>query len=431
MRLFFIVCCFCTLVASCASVKTRKTIREVKALEQQFQDHVGFMLYDPAERKVLSEYNSDKYFTPASNTKIFTLFASLKLIPDTIPAFYYEERGDSVIFWGSGDPSLLYNLLPQHSGLEYLKNSDKKLYFSYSNFNEEHFGPGWAWDDYAYSFSVERSALPLYGNRLTISKKSNSPFLEIGQPFFKSYFSLRDSITSSSIISRTWQKNAFAYFPNISSDSFEEEIPFTTTPRLVANLLSDTLSKKVGLIDMPITDDRITYPGVGVDSVYKLLMQDSDNFIAEQLLLVCSGLLNGQLETTVAIDHMKENYFKKMPDAPVWYDGSGLSRYNLFTPRSVVWLWDQLKNEIPQERLFSLLAVGGVSGTLKKYYSAETPYIFGKTGTLSNNHSLSGFLITKKGKLLIFSLMNNNFPDKSTPVKRAMEKVLWNIHLNY
>ncbi|MEL7004243.1 MAG: D-alanyl-D-alanine carboxypeptidase [Bacteroidota bacterium] len=431
MRSIFLVSIISTLAISCVSTKARKTIQEVKSLEEKFQDHVGFMLYDPFEDKVLSEYHSDKYFTPASNTKIFTLFTSLKIIGDTIPAFYYEENGDSLIFWGSGDPSLLYDLLPQHTGFNFLKSSDKELYFSNANFNEEHFGPGWAWDDYSYSFSVEISSLPIYGNRLTIGKKPNTPFLEIGQSFFKPYFSLGDSITSSSLISRDWQNNAFNYFPSTASDSFEEEIPFTTNTRLIASLLSDTLSREVHLINRPITDKRLIYPGIEVDSLYKLLMQDSDNFIAEQLLLMCSGLLTGELKTSDAIDYVKENYFKEIPDSPVWYDGSGLSRYNLFTPRSVVWLWDQLRKEVPQERLFSLLAVGGVSGTLEKYYSAKEPYVFGKTGTLSNNHSLSGFLITKKGKLLIFSLMNNNFPDKSAPVKRAMEKVLWNIHLNY
>lgn len=419
------------LTLSCASINSTRTIKDVKALEDKFQDHVGFMLYDPFEKKVITAYNSDRYFTPASNTKIFTLYASLNIIPDTIPAFYYLEKNDSLILWGSGDPSLLYNKLPQHDGIEFLKSIDKKLYFSNANFKEEHFGPGWAWDDYEYSFSVERSGLTLYGNRLTISKKTKGPFLSINQPYFKPYFSLGDSVSTSSIISRDWAKNDFSYFPNVLSDTFEEDIPFTTDPKLLANLLSDTLSREVKLLHQPIDERALAYGGIVADSAYKAMMQESDNFVSEQLLLVCSGVINKNLNTASIIEYVTKNHLEGMPDKPVWIDGSGLSRYNLFTPRSIVWLWDQLRLQVPQDRLFSLLAAGGESGTLKDYYKAENPYIFGKTGTLSNNHCLSGFLITKKGKLLIFSLMNNNYPDRSSPVKHAMEEILRNVHLNY
>ena len=75
----------------------------------------------------------------------------------------------------------------------------------------------------------------------------------------------------------------------------------------------------------------------------------------------------------------------------------------------------------------TLLPIGGVDGTIKNWYAPdedEAPYVFAKTGTLSNNHSLSGFVKTKKGKLLTFSFMNNNYSGSSSEVKFEMEKVL-------
>src|SRR5690606_39863376 len=89
--------------------------------------------------------------------------------------------------------------------------------------------------------------------------------------------------------------------------------------------------------------------------LYKVMMQDSDNFIAEQLLLSCAGVLSDTLAPEIAIDYMKANFLSDLPDEPIWIDGSGLSRYNLFTPRSIVMLWDKILESVPRQRLFRLL----------------------------------------------------------------------------
>ncbi|MEQ9412878.1 MAG: D-alanyl-D-alanine carboxypeptidase, partial [Cyclobacteriaceae bacterium] len=137
------------------------------------------------------------------------------------------------------------------------------------------------------------------------------------------------------------------------------------------------------------------------------------------------------LKTDIAIEYVKSKFLFDLPDEPQWVDGSGLSRYNLFTPRSIVKLWEKILVLVPQERLFQLLAIGGEAGTIKNYYKATPAYIYGKTGTLSNNHCLSGYLITKKGKLLIFSFMNNNYTASSNDIKKDMESVLLEIHERY
>jgi serine-type D-Ala-D-Ala carboxypeptidase/endopeptidase (penicillin-binding protein 4) len=59
------------------------------------------------------------------------------------------------------------------------------------------------------------------------------------------------------------------------------------------------------------------------------------------------------------------------------------------------------------------------------------PYIYGKTGSLSNNHCLSGYLITKKGKTLIFSLMSNNFVVSGNELRKQMEVILKMVYEKY
>ena len=55
------------------------------------------------------------------------------------------------------------------------------------------------------------------------------------------------------------------------------------------------------------------------------------------------------------------------------------------------------------ERIKMILPTGG-TGTLANYYKADSSYIYAKTGTLSGVVAISGYLYTKKNKLLIFSV---------------------------
>lgn len=414
---------------SCASLNNkRQIVKSLEAFEAKNQHHSGLVLFDVKTGEYLMDYHGSKYFTPASNTKIFTLFAATKILGDSIPGLYYLESGDSLIFWGSGDPSLLNESLPKSSVFKFLKNTEKELYFSSANYYDEHFGPGWAWDDYLYTFSSEKSPMPVYGNTFTVSKARQQSHLTIEQPYFKRYFWLGDTIKTENYIARDIGSNNTFYFPSSANKEFKEQVPFHYSDFILTAALSDTLHRKVTLINKNLPDDYHTIYSIPSDSAYKVMMQESDNSIAEQLMLVCSGVITDSLETEKAIDYVIKNHLTGIPDEPVWIDGSGLSRYNLFTPRSLVWLWYELYKNIPSEQLMPLLSTGGQSGTLKNYYKSDHPYIFGKTGTLSNNHNMSGFLRTKKGKLYIFAFMNNNYPAKAAVIKKEMEQILLEIH---
>ena len=73
------------------------------------------------------------------------------------------------------------------------------------------------------------------------------------------------------------------------------------------------------------------------------------------------------------------------------------------------------------ERIKTILPTGN-EGTLENYYKSEEGFIFAKTGTLSGVVALSGFIYTKKNKMLIFSILVNNHQASATQVRRAMEK---------
>src|SRR6185369_4346377 len=117
--------------------------KEISNNENVLQDHLGFYLVDLASNKTLIDFNGAKYFTPASNTKIFTFYTSLRMIGDSVASLTYFQRGDSLIFQGLGDPSFLYkNVFDNRKVYEFLKNHPSKLFYSGKNFHTESLGPG-------------------------------------------------------------------------------------------------------------------------------------------------------------------------------------------------------------------------------------------------------------------------------------------------
>ncbi len=424
----FFISAFILLAASCSP--RMKIYKELTESEEAFQDHIGLMVYNPGSRKTLIDFNSAKYFTPASNTKIFTFFTGLQLLEDSIPALRYIEKGDSLIFWGTGDPSFLYPEVYQNRAVyDFLKEQPRSLYFSAANFYQPHFGPGWAWDDYYYSYSPERSSFPIYGNCMVLTDSVENTVLA-SPPFFQRYITVVDAKETEKNVERGIADNSITYFRG-ATEGFLETIPFHTSGQLIADLLTDTLKRKVSLVDdVQPPGTKLLY-SLPADSLYKVMMQQSDNFLAEQLLQLCAGMISDSLHSEIAIEAVKKNFLFDLPDEPQWVDGSGLSRYNLFTPRSIVRLWEKILALVPRDRLFQMLAIGGKAGTIKNNYQAEVPYIFGKTGTLSNNHCLSGYLVTKSNELLIFSFMNNNHTAPAREVRSNMESILYSIHERY
>ena len=405
-------------------------VKSLRETELRFQDHTGFALYDPTSQKNLIEFNSGNYFTPASNTKIFTFYTSLQLLGDSIASLKYIQQNDSLIFWGMGDPSFLYNQVFQSGKtLDFLKVRKEKLFISAANFKALPLGDGWAWDDYSYSYSPERSPFPLYGNLITV-KKDFLQSLKAIPIYFSNFITHSNEVRKEEEIIREFTSNQLIHHPGKKQNN-EWYIPYHYSSELVATLLSDTLKKNVTVIDRPVPPKAKLIRSTPLDSLLKTMMVDSDNFIAEQLLLQCAAVVSDTLKTEIAIRYAIKNLLNDLPDKLQWVDGSGLSRFNLFTPRSIVKLWDKIYSTVPRERLFKLLAVGGKSGTIKNWYKAEPPYIYAKTGSLSNNHCLSGFLITKKGKTLIFSMMSNNFVSSSTELRREMEKILKMVYEKY
>src|SRR4030095_11341506 len=128
--------------------------------------HIGICIYDPSKNKWLYNYQSNKYFTPASNTKIMTCYASMKYLGDSLIGLRYMEQDDTIKIIPGGDPTLLHPDFMQQPVLSFLSQFDstKIIQIDDNNFQDNAWGSGWSWDDYMEDYMVERSLLPIYGN---------------------------------------------------------------------------------------------------------------------------------------------------------------------------------------------------------------------------------------------------------------------------
>lgn len=404
-----------------AQIKQENYLALEKALgtESFFNGHLtGFMLYDLDSQHVEFEKSSHLRFIPASTTKLFTLFASLIILQDSTQTFRWVGSGDTLKIWGSGDPSWKYKNFVQPDFEQFLKNHSI-IQFSDANQVSPALGYGWQWDDYYYDYSAERSPLPIYGNLIQVRKNGNQ--LQINPPYFQNQLFRTSKPVKE--VERDVHSNRFYYNPSTFLGR-EEFIPFMSTSEAFVELAEAETGKDWIYTSEALPENHRLWRGAPLPPILKEMMLESDNFLAEQLLLMVSDRLFQTLDTERAIEYLLKTHLNDLPDQPKWVDGSGLSRHNLFTPRSMITLLEKLYRLLPEKELMEYLATGGKTGTLKNSFQAAEPYIFAKTGSMSNNYSIVGLVKTKSGKTYAFAFMNSNFPYPSSTVRKEVEKVM-------
>jgi D-alanyl-D-alanine carboxypeptidase/D-alanyl-D-alanine-endopeptidase (penicillin-binding protein 4) len=405
--------------------------------------HVGISIYEPASNRYWYDFQSEKYFVPASNTKIITCYAGMKYLGDSLPGLSYTETNNDVYLLPTGDPSLLHPDYPYQPVVAFLKNNSKSISILPSNWKEEALGAGWSWDDYNGSYMVERSALPVYGNCIKfvqthtveqqddLGDKSSISIYTDPEINWKLNF---NTDTSSKIFSvkRNRNENIFTVTEGTEKEK-AQYVPFVTNGLQSAiELLKDSIGKeiKIAAAIPPPNTVYHTIKSQPCDSLFKPMMYRSDNFFAEQTLLMVSNKLLGVMNDEKIIDSLLQTELRGFPQKPNWVDGSGLSRYNQFSPRDFVWILNNMKNEFGWKRIAAIFPAGN-QGTLTNYYVSDSSFINAKTGSLSGVIALSGYLHTRKNKTLIFSVLVNNHASSGRNVRRAVEKFIQSIIAAY
>ena len=431
--LFITTLCFHTLTAQI----TQKQINVFLNDTAVRSGHVGISIYEPATKKYLYNYNADKNFTPSSNVKLFTMYAGMKYLGDSLVGLIIFEDSTDIILIPTGDPTLLHASFSNQPIVKYLQIKNKRIWATNNNFKSNKYGEGWSWNDYSDYYMPERTALPIYGNVVLFSGTKNqiqqTPIVAINN-LKNDTHSNNGAIGYISEVRRSELTNSFSLQID-GSKSTLVEVPFITSDDLAAKLLADTIYKKIVPANNVMPEGlcrnakKFKIHSQPTDSLLRPMMHNSDNFFAEQTLLMVSNEKLGYMSDEKIIDTLLKTDFKDLPTKPRWVDGSGLSRYNIFSPKDFIFLLDKMKNEFGMDRIKNILPTAG-QGTLKGYYENLSGLIYAKTGSMSNNVSLSGFLYTKKNKMLIFSIQINAYNGTGRAGRRAIEKMLQQIREN-
>jgi serine-type D-Ala-D-Ala carboxypeptidase/endopeptidase (penicillin-binding protein 4) len=432
----------------------------------------GIQILDPSASKVLLEVNPDKTFLPASVLKVITTSTALeKLGPDFRHRTSVYSNGvvDSdgtatgdLILVGRGDPNLTdpYNELLEKPAFQTLaedlhaagiRKVRGDIIGDDSFFKSQNANKAWTTSDLTSAYGAPITALSINNNvmwvhvRPTAVKKAATASLEPRN----SYFQIRNlAITGS----RRARKTINVHFvPGTNrivisgtlplNKDFSQYVVINRPAEVAAAMLKDELQKAGITVNGHISAIHEGDASSNERSEWKLLAEHkapplisalqiinkrSQNLHAEMLLRTLGAEFKGEGTDEAGLQVVKEFIVEAGIDSEKikLNDGCGLSRENLITPRFQTSLLEFLSKRPYFDLFYNTLSVGGTDGTLRNRFSASEVKgsIHAKTGTLNGVNTLSGYMTTKSGRNLVFSIFANKVRT-SARVKKTIDEI--------
>ena len=246
--------------------------------------------------------------------------------------------------------------------------------------------------------------MPIYGNVIQIVKLSNDS-IEVSPDIFKMTLNMEQKEK----VSRDNKENNFFINPSLIKLGDTIYHPFITSRKNTINLLKKYFNTSVSFDEEGLKNHKTWNSNVKA-KIYSAVLKDSDNLISESLAANISLRYND----TISVEKGLKKTLDNLEDNKIQlYDGSGLSRYNLIQPSSIVSSLEKINYYYDFEKIKEIFPTN--------YIITDTePFVWGKTGALKNNHNYSGYLTTDKGKQYVFSIMINHFTEDLDKIKNAI-----------
>ena len=401
-------------------ISSRKIERILDDHPALSQAHVAIAVLPIEDKKLIAQRNAAHYMTPASNVKLLTFLAAVEKFQRLPKGYYHRDSLGQTHFKSSGYPLLFHPKYPDTELVDWFKKQ-KEIIHHPAPATLTPLGPGWSWDDFSYYYSAARSPLPLYGNVATLYPQKLQDTV-----FYKSSLLpvAIDTLATTSF-RREENRNHFTINPKLVRSKDTIYRPFIPSDSLTIDLLKKELGIPVSKAQQSLSNSQWdTLWTSDPTPLYKALLHQSDNLIAESLLITVGQQANDTLATAPTITRLQKEWAKWLPDPLEWVDGSGISRYNMVTPRSLIAVLQRIYSTIGLQGIQQYFPLGGAQGTLKAYSLPEGMRVYAKTGTLRHNHNLSGYFQSQRGRWYTFSIMVNHYTAPTKTIRKGISALL-------
>lgn len=437
----------------------------------------SFCVQDASTGKTLKEYNSDLSLIPASTMKVMTTSAALGILGKDFSYkthFYQFQKKDSVsgsntmqlLIKGSGDPSfnssyfnnsdsVFINSLVQKLKSKGVKKLTGSIIADASYFDNA-IPTTWIWGDIGNYFGAGANGISYHDNNFSLYYNSGAVNTEAELVNISpSYFSKKIAIQSRVIATGT-EDDAFVYG---APDSYTRKVTGTIPPNkkkyeveaempepplffldqlyselkknnLVANDIKLLMNEQAGIYKINTEQLIYTHGSPSLEKIVYYTNTKSNNHYAESLLKTMGAVKSGKQGTTENGIKAVENYWKERGvdlSGMHMADGSGLSRANTITTKIQATVLSKIyRDSLLYPSFNGCLPVAGKNGSMTslcKGTFAENN-MRAKTGYINRARGYCGYVKTKEGKELAFSVLFNNYDCSPKEMKLKIEKFL-------
>jgi D-alanyl-D-alanine carboxypeptidase/D-alanyl-D-alanine-endopeptidase (penicillin-binding protein 4) len=409
--------------------------------------------------ETLYRRDAERLMMPASNLKIVTLAVAADVLgwdhrfsttlETTAPIEGGVLEGDLFVR-GGGDPTInsrsdrVTAVLTEwvaalrDAGIQRI---DGRIIGDDQRFDDDGIGPGWAWDYLQYGYAAPVGALELNED---IAHLTISPGGRVGEPAVAALapgagLRVLNRVTTGAEGSASdvdFRRHLDEPLLEITGSIAFASPPLDRTVAVVNPTLFFAQSLKDALVEHGIAvagaavdlDDVaaslagsaaerrviVSTPSPPLREIATVMMKVSQNLYAETLLKEI-GASRGGLGTYqggLAAVRAGLAAMGIPSDGYVIADGSGLSRYNYLAPATITSILERMYRDPKHHDAFlATLPIAGKDGTIStrlKRTRAEGNAL-AKTGSIANARSLSGYVRTRDGEMLVFSIMANDF----------------------
>jgi D-alanyl-D-alanine carboxypeptidase/D-alanyl-D-alanine-endopeptidase (penicillin-binding protein 4) len=422
----------------------------------------GLRVRSLARNDILVDHFADRLLLPASNTKIITIAAAAERLgwdfsfPTELATLGPIDGGilyGDLVVVGSGDPTIddwdgratsLFKSWADALRSRGISTITGGVIGDDNRIADTSLGAGWAWDDLDRSYAASVGALQFNQNtvRLTIAPGAAAgdpailtiaPFgsgltvrnaVKTGAPGAAPFVETRRGVGSATLDVRgTIAVGGTRLVRNVSVQNPTLYFLSALREALVARGI-EIRGAAIDVDDLPdpsILERRtalLTHHSPTLAELSITTMKLSQNLFAETILEAAGGL--EAVRATLAGWNVESG-------TVFVADGSGLSRYNLVTPDTLVAILAHVhRDERLRDRFEATLPVAGRDGTLadRMIGTPAEGNARAKTGSFSNARGLAGYVQTADGEPLAFAILANNFGTTPDTIERAADAIV-------